>query len=126
MVRNSLSYVGWNQREEVAMDLKLVYTVATGAKAELHLTAFEVKRDEVYPPIAQSWRKNWARSIPFFNYSPEIRKVMHITNAIETVNMSLRKATKSRGLLPNDEPLRDWNPALNRFSIQFEERMPQQ
>lgn len=145
MVRNSLNYVGWNKREEVAADLKRVYTAATEAEAEQNLAAFEVKWDETYPPIAQSWRKNWARIIPLFDYPPEIRKIIYTTNAIESVNMSLRKVTKSRGSFPNDEsliklfylalmniskkwmmPLRDWKPALNRFTIQFEERMPQQ
>ena len=145
MVRNSLNYVGWNKRDQVAADLKLVYTAATVDEAEQHLTAFEEKGDDAYPPIAQSWRKNWSRIIPFFDYPPEIRKVIYTTNAIESVNMSLRKVTKSRGSFPNDEslmklfylalmniskkwtmPLRDWKPALNRFTIQFEERMPPQ
>ena len=144
-VRNSLNYVGWNKRDQVAADLKLVYTAATVDEAEQHLTAFEEKWDDAYPPIAQSWRKHWSRIIPFFDYPPEIRKVIYTTNAIESVNMSLRKVTKSRGSFPNDEslmklfylalmniskkwtmPLRDWKPALNRFTIQFEERMPPQ
>ena len=121
-----------------------IYTAATEAEAEQNLAAFEAKWDEAYRPIAQSWRKNWASIIPFFDYPPEIRKVIYITNAIESVNMSLRKVTKSRGSFPNDEsliklfylalmniskkwtmPLRDWKPALNRFTIQFEERMTQ-
>lgn len=145
MVRNSLNYVGWNKREQVAADLKRVYTAATEAEAEQYLTAFEADWDDAYPPIAQSWRNNWARITPFFDYPPEIRKIIYTTNAIESVNMSLRKVTKSRGSFPNDEsvmklfylaliniskkwtmPLRDWKPALNRFTIQFEERMPQQ
>ena len=145
MVRNSLNYVGWNKRDLVAADLKRVYTAATEAEAEQYLTEFEAKWDDAYPPIAQSWRNNWARIIPFFDYPPEIRKIIYTTNAIESVNMSLRKVTKSRGSFPNDEsvmklfylaliniskkwtmPLREWKPALNRFTIQFEERMPQQ
>ena len=81
---------------------------------------------------------------PFFDYPPEIRKVIYTTNAIESVNMSLRKITKNRGSFPSDEallklfylainniskkwtmPIRDWKAALNRFNIQFEDRMPQ-
>jgi len=69
--------------------------------------------------------------------------VVYTTNAIESVNMSLRKVSKNRGSFPNDEaaiklfylalnniakkwpmPLKDWKPALNRFTIQFKERMP--
>lgn len=145
MVRNSLNYVGWNKRKLVAADLKRVYTASTVDEAEQYLTEFEAEWDKSYPPIAQSWRNNWARITPFFDYPPEIRKIIYTTNAIESVNMSLRKVTKSRGSFPNDEsvmklfylalnniskkwtmPLRDWKPALNRFTIQFEERMPQQ
>jgi putative transposase len=145
MVRNSLNYVGWNKRNQVATDLKRVYTAATVDEAEQTLTEFEEKWDEPYPPIAKSWRNNWARIIPFFDYPPEIRKIIYTTNAIESVNMSLRKVSKNRSSFPNDDavtklfylaliniskkwtmPLRDWKSALNRFTIQFEERMPQQ
>ena len=129
----------------VVADLKRVYTAATMDEAKLYLTEFEGKWNAAYPPIAQSWRNNWARITPFFDYPPEIRKIIYTTNAIESVNMSLRKVTKSRGSFPNDEavmklfylaliniskkwtmPLRDWKTALNRFTIKFEERMPQQ
>lgn len=145
MVRNSLNYVGWNKRGLVAADLKRVYSASTADEAEQYLTEFEVKWDDAYPPIAKSWRNNWTRIIPFFDYPPEIRKIIYTTNAIESVNMSLRKVSKNRSSFPNDEavtklfylaliniskkwtmPLRDWKPALNRFTIQFEERMPQQ
>ena len=145
MVRNSLNYVGWNKRKRVASDLKRIYTAATSDEAEQYLTEFEAKWEDAYPPIAASWRNNWSRITPFFDYPPEIRRIIYTTNAIESVNMSLRKVTKNRGSFPNDEalmklfylalmnisqrwtmPLRDWKPALNRFTIQFEERMPQQ
>ena len=143
MVRNSLNYVGWNKRKEVAADLRLVYSAATIDEAEHALADFEDKWNTAYPPIALSWRNNWQRIIPFFDYPPEIRRIIYTTNAIESVNMSLRKVSKNRGSFPNDEaviklyylalsniakkwsmPLRDWKPALNRFTIQFNERMP--
>jgi len=145
MVRNSLNYVGWNKRKRVASDLKRIYTAATSYEAEQYLTEFEAKWEDAYPPIAVSWRNNWSRITPFFDYPPEIRRIIYTTNAIESVNMSLRKITKNRGSFTNDEaliklfylalmnisqrwtmPLRDWKPALNRFTIKFEERMPQQ
>ena len=143
MVRNSLNYVGWNKRKEVAADLRLVYSAATIDEAEQALADFEDKWNNAYPPIALSWRNNWQRIIPFFDYPPEIRRIIYTTNAIESVNMSLRKVSKNRGSFPNDEaviklfylalnniakkwsmPLKDWKPALNRFTIQFNERMP--
>ena len=145
MVRYSLNYVSWKRRLEVAADLKRIYTCATVEEAEQRLTEFETRWDKDYFPIGQSWRRNWARLIPFFDYPPEIRKVIYTTNAIESVNMSLRKLTKYRGAFPTDDslikllylglrniskrwtlPIRDWKAALNRFTIQFEGRIPQQ
>ncbi|MGH6628397.1 MAG: IS256 family transposase [Burkholderiales bacterium] len=143
LVRHSLNYVTWKMRERVATDLKRIYTCATVEEAEQQLEKFEETWHSIYPPIAQSWRKNWARITPFFDYPPEIRKVIYTTNAIESVNMSLRKLTKNRGSFPSDEaltklfylalrnisqkwtmPIRDWKAALTRFTIQFEDRMP--
>ena len=144
MVRHSLNYVSWKRRAEVAADLRRIYTAATADEAEQRLTEFETKWDGEYLPIGQSWRRNWPRLIPFFDYPPEIRKVIYTTNAIESVNMSLRKLTKNRSAFPSDEalvklfylalrniskkwtmPIRDWKAALNRFTIQFEGRLPQ-
>lgn len=105
MVRHSLNYVSWKKRPEVAADLKRIYTAATADEAEQRLGEFEAKWDDEYLPIGQSWRRNWQRIIPFFDYPPEIRKVIYTTNAIESVNMSLRKLTKNRGSFPSDEAL---------------------
>jgi len=110
-------------------------------QASQALDEFELVWGKDYPPIVQSWQ----RIIPFFDYPHEIRKVIYTTNAIESVNMSLRKITKNRGSFPSDEalsklfylalrnisqkwnmPIRDWKAALNRFSIEFEDRAPQQ
>jgi len=142
MVRNSLNFVPWKMQKEVAADLKLIYTSSTVELAEQMLTDFEKKWDEDYQSIGLSWRRNWARIIPFFDYPPEIRKVIYTTNAIESINMSLRKVIKTRSSFPTDEavtklfylalrniskkwtmPIRDWKAALNRFTIQFEERI---
>ena len=143
MVRNSLNFVSWKTRKEVAADLRLIYQSATVDDAEQRLTEFEGKWDSQHPPIAQIWRRNWARIVPFFDYPPEIRKVIYTTNAIESINMSLRKIIKNRSSFPTDEaaskllylalnnisrkwtmPIHDWKAALNRFTIQFEDRMP--
>jgi putative transposase len=144
MVRNSLNFVSWKARKEVASDLKLIYTSATVELGEQRLTEFEEKWDSQYQSIGLSWRRNWARVIPFFDYPAEIRKVIYTTNAIESINMSLRKVIKTRASFPTDEavsklfylalnniskkwtmPIRDWKAALNRFSIQFEDRLMQ-
>jgi len=142
MVRNSLNFVSWKARKKVAADLRLIYQSATVEDAEQRLREFEGKWDSQHPPIAQIWRRNWSRVIPFFDYPPEIRKVIYTTNAIESINMSLRKIIKNRSSFPTDEaaskllylalnnisrkwtmPIHDWKAALNRFTIQFEDRM---
>jgi putative transposase len=142
LVRHSLNYVGWKERKPVATDLKTIYSAATEAEAEQRLAEFALKWDAKFPTIAKSWRSNWARVIPFFAHPPEIRKVIYTTNAIESLNMSLRKVTKARGSFPNDEavfkllylalrniakkwtmPAHDWKAALNRFAIVYENRL---
>ncbi len=144
MVRHSLNYVTWKRRPEVAADLRRIYTAATADEAEQRLGEFEAKWDADYLPIGQSWRRNWERITPFFDFPPEVRKVIYTTNAIESVNYSLRKLTKHRGAFPTDEallkllylalrniskkwtmPIRDWKAALNQFTIRFEGRLLQ-
>ena len=66
MVRNSLKYVSWKQRKEVATDLKTIYQAATAEQAEINLTEFEAKWDKTHLAISQSWRRNWEQIIPFF------------------------------------------------------------
>ena len=143
LVRHSLKYVSWKLRREVAHDLKAIYTSATDVEAEIRLNEFAAKWDAKYPLISKSWRANWAHVIPFFAHPPEIRKVIYTTNVIESLNMSLRKVTKTRSSFPNDDALLrllylalrniekrwvnaipNWAAALNRFAIVYEDRMP--
>jgi putative transposase len=143
LVRHSLKYVGWKQRKEVAADLQSIYRAATREEAEMKLSEFAEKWDSRFPTISRSWRANWERVVPFFAYPADIRKVIYTTNAIESVNMSLRKIIKTRGSFPTDEaalkllylalqniarkwtmPIKEWKAALNRFAILFEDRMP--
>ena len=139
LVRNSLTYVSWKQRKAVAADLRAIYTAATADEAATVLDAFALKWDATYPQIAKSWRNHWAHVIPFFAYAPEIRKVIYTTNAIESVNYSLRRLTKTRGSFPNDEaaikllylglrnisqrwtmPIQNWKQAMSQLMIRFE------
>lgn len=143
LVRNCLNYVSWKDRKVVAADLKPIYRAATSEDAWLQLEAFAEKWDGRYPSISQIWRRNWDQVTPFFAYPAEIRKVIYTTNAVESLNMSLRKVIKTRGSFPNEDaalkllylaleraakkwtrPLLDWKAALNRFAILYEDRIP--
>jgi putative transposase len=141
MVRNSLSYVSYKDRKAVAADLKLIYTAATEAEAEQQLVAFAEKWDKQYPTISRSWMNHWQNIIPFFAFPAEIRKAIYTTNAIESLNMTLRKVIKNHRSFPTDDaalkviylameniakkwtmPIKDWKAALNRFAIAYEDR----
>jgi len=142
-LRNSFKYVPWKDRKAVAKDLRAVYAAATLEEAEQALEDFSKLWDTKYPAISPSWRSDWDRLTVFFDYTPEIRKVIYTTNAIESLNYSLRKMLKNRGAFPNDDsiikilylainrvskkwtmPIRNWKAALNQFVILFGDRVP--
>src|SRR5947209_5069044 len=143
LVRNSLKYVSYKHRKEVAADLKLISSASTEAEAQVYLELFAEKWDRLYPTISSMWHAQWSRVIPLFAFPEDIRKVIYTTNAIETVNMTLRKVTRTHRIFPSDEavykvvylamrniakkwtmPIRNWKPALNRFTVEFAERFP--
>jgi len=124
-LRNSFKYVPWKERKQVATDLRAIYGAATLAEAEVALERFSEKWDPKYPAISPSWRADWQRLTVFFDYSPEIRKVIYTTNAIESLNFSLRRALKTKNRVPKKwtRPIRNWKAALNQFAIMFGNRI---
>ena len=143
MVRNSTKYVSWKDRKELCADLKTIYGSNTLEEAELSLQSFENKLDSRYPSVSQLWHRHWDNIVPFFAYPKDIRKVMYTTNAIESLNHSLRKVLKTKGAFPNDEsiikliylamqniakkwtmPLQNWGSVINQLSIRFQGRVP--
>lgn len=142
-IRNSLRYVPYKEKKAVSGDLKAIYGADTVELAEDALTTFSERWDARYPTISKQWRTNWSNIIPFFEYPKDIRKAIYTTNAIESLNHTLRKNLKNRGVLPNDDavfkliylavkivsqrwtmPIRDWKAALNQMAIKFEGRLP--
>lgn len=142
LIRHSLSYCGWKERAAVAAALKLIYHAESAAVAAQRLEEFEAGQwGKKYPTIAASWRRAWEQVIPFFAYPADVRRIIYTTNAIESVNMQLRKIIKTRGHFPSDEaatkllylalrnitakwtstPLH-WKAAANQFAIQFGSR----
>lgn len=142
MIRNSLKYVSYKNRKEVAADLKLIYSSITESEARSELEKFGAKWNNQYESIHKSWVKNWENLITLFDYPDEIRKVIYTTNAIESLNSVIRKAIRNRRIFPNDNsafkviylamlsaskrwsmPIRNWKPAMNRFLIEYEDRL---
>lgn len=143
LVRASLRYVVNKDAKAVVAALKAIYQAATAEEATTALDAFEEHWGGKYRAVVRLWRGNWDNIIPFFQFPPEIRKVIYTTNAIESLNMVLRKLTRNRRIFPNDEAalkalflavreasrnwrmIHHWKPALQCFQIMFgEERVP--
>ena len=142
MVRNSLKFVPWKDYKAITADLKRIYQSITEDEALMSLEQFEQRWDSKYPNISRSWRNNWQNVSTLFNYPEDIRKAIYTTNAIESLNSVIRKAIKKRKLFPHDDsakkviylaieqaskkwtmPIRNWKTALNRFMIEFEDRL---
>jgi len=142
LIRNSLDYVGWRDRKKVAHALRPIYTAVSEPAAQEQLQAFTDGPWGIkYPMIVQSWTRAWEHVTPFFVFPPDIRRVIYTTNAIESLNMQLRKIIKTRGHFPTDEAavkllwlaLRnvlsksvrtafDWKRAMNQFAILYGDR----
>lgn len=142
MVRNSLKYVGYKERKEVAGDLKLIYQSITENEALLELDKFEAKWDKKFPSISRSWRNNWDNVSTIFLYPEAIRKAIYTTNAIESLNSVIRKSTRNRKIFGHDNsafkiiflaiesaskkwtmPIRNWSSAMNQFMILHDKRL---
>jgi putative transposase len=145
MIRSSTNLVAWKTRKEVAADLREIYTAPNEEAAVVALDAFAEKWDVIYPSVSKAWRSNWSRISPFFEFSKEIRKLIYTTNPVESVNRVFRKATKTRGVFPNDDAVlkllwlvagnlggkktrptavRNWARIIQQLAIHFEGRVP--
>jgi putative transposase len=141
-IRNSLRFVPWKERKIVAADLRKIYTAATEEQGAKELDEFSHTWDEKYPYISKSWKSNWAELSTFFKYSPEIRKMIYTTNAIESFHRSLRKVTKNRSIFPSEDSclklmylaiqdiekkwtmaIRNWGKIYSQLMIHFEDRV---
>jgi putative transposase len=138
LIRNCLRYVPWKDAKAVAADLKPIYQAATLQEAEMALDAFAAKWDELYPAISQIWVRHWDNILPLFDYPMDIRRAIYTTNAIESLNRSLRKVIKTKAVFPDEDsvfklmylamnniakrwsrPIKNWKAALSHFAILF-------
>ena len=142
LIRNSLKYVPRREREQVARDLKPIYTAIDADHAHQELERFDEKWGQRFPVITQAWLDAWEYVTPFLAFPPEVRRVIYTTNAIEALNRQLRKAIKTKGHFPNEDAARkliylavlnavpawtrtrNWTAALLAFKIHFGDRLP--
>ena len=141
-IRNSLTYVSYKDRKELAADLKLVYSSITEDAALAALSDFDLKWGRQYPHITKSWQNNWQNLVIFLQYPEVIRRIIYTTNAIESLNSQLRKVTNNKRVFPSDDsvfktlyltidyitrkwsmPIQNWGEAMAHFLIKFEGRI---
>ena len=151
LIRNSLDYASWKERKALAAAIRPIYTASSAEAALAELEAFtQGPWGQKFPTVAAAWRRAWDRVIPFFAFSPAIRRVIYApkevplgdtTNAIESINARLRKIIKTRGHFPSDDAAskliwlalrnitadwgrvaKDWKEAMNQFAILYAER----
>jgi putative transposase len=145
LVRNTFRLASRADWDKMARDLRPVYTAVNEADAARCLDEFHTIWGNRYPAIRTLWANAWDEFVPFLDYSPEIRRVIYSTNAIESLNARFRRATRARGHFPNEQAalkclylvvrsldpkgtgqerwMNRWKPALNAFAITFEGRL---
>ncbi len=144
LIRNTFRLASRADWQKMAGDLRPVYSAVNEADAKARLAEFDEIWGDRYPAIRGLWNNAWAEFVPFLDYSPEIRRVIYSTNAIESLNARMRKATRARGHFPNEQAalkccyltirsldptgkgaarwMNRWKPALNAFAITFGDR----
>ena len=142
LIRYSMQFASWKERKALAKALKPIYSAASAEAAAAELEAFEQGPwGEKYPAVTASWRRRWEEVIPFFAFSPEVRRIIYTTNAIESLHSQVRKAIRNKGHFPSDEaatkliylalrnimakwkrPPKEWHAAKAQLAIQFGDR----
>jgi len=140
-IRSSTRFVSWKDVKQVAADLKKIYTSVTLDEAEENLLRFSEKWRKQYPSCVKSWEENWEVLSTFYEYPPEVRKIIYTTNIIEGLNRQFRQITKSKPSFTNDDSLRrmlylasqritkrwrtrcqNWDLVLSQLEIMFSDR----
>jgi putative transposase len=142
LIRYSMHFASWKERKALAQALRPIYAAASAEAAASELEAFEQGPwGSKYPPIVASWRRRWEEIIPFFAFSPEVRRIIYTTNAIESLHSQVRKAIRNKGHFPSDEaatkliylalrnietkwkrPPKEWHAARAQLVIHFGDR----
>ncbi len=142
LIRYSMQFASWKERKALAKALKPIYAAASAEAAAAELDTFEQGSwGEKYPAVTASWRRRWEEVIPFFAFSPEVRRILYTTNAIESLHSQVRKAIRNKGHFPSDEaatkliylalrnvtakwkrPPKEWHAAKAQLAIQFGNR----
>ncbi len=142
-VRNTLKHVSYKDKKEFSKDLKGIYHAPTEEIGYEVMQEVTKKWSGKYPNSMKSWNTNWDVISPMFKFSPEVRKVIYTTNAIESLNSTYRRLNSQRSVFPNDTsllkalylatfeatkkwnmPLHNWGLVYGELSLMYEGRLP--
>ena len=141
-IRHTMGAVSHKNKKMFLQDLKKVYQAPTKDMAEQHLDELEEKWGKSYGYAIDSWRRDWEEITPYFEYPPELRKIMYTTNMIESFHSQLRKITKTKRVFSGEmslqkllylvqaditkkwnQPVHNWGKVLSQLIIIFEGRI---
>jgi hypothetical protein len=111
VIRNAMRFVSYKDRKKVASSMRAIYSAPTVDGAELALKEFDQQFGQQYPGAVDVWRNAWPEFVPFLDYPIELPKIVYTTNAIESINLQLRKITKNRGPFPDKDAAKPYDVA---------------
>lgn len=145
MVRNSLRYASKKHWAEITRQMRAIYEAPTVEAAQASFDEFAEQWRSVYPAMIRSWENAWDEFVPFFDFPPELRRVVYTTNAIESLNAQFRRGVRHRGHFPNEQAalkvlyliatrrrpnrqdltgqIRGWKSILNTLTIHYGDRI---
>ncbi len=140
-IRNSMKYIAHKHYKEFMHDLKTVYQAVNRDAAETALLELDNKWGEHYPIVIKSWTDNWPGLSAYFDFTPQIRRMIYTTNTVEGYHRQIRKVTKNKGIFPNDTaleklvylaytrirrkwtmPVANWGQTAQQLAIRFNDR----
>ena len=102
LIRNTFRFASKADWDKIARELRPVYTAVNEHDAKERFSEFTETWGDKYPAIVRLWENAWTAFAPFLDYSPEIRKVIYSTNAVESLHARMRRATRARGHFPTE------------------------
>ena len=141
-IRNSMGSVSSKDSKAFLEDLKSVYKASTEELARKNLDNMYQKGQKKYDFVIESWQNDWQELSAYFDFPPELRKIMYTTNTIESFHSQLRKITKTKRVFSGEEslqkllylvqqnitkrwthPVHNWRKVLRQLFVIFEGRL---
>ena len=137
-----MKYVANKDMRNLSKDLKAIYTAADEKSTLAQLDRVTGKWKELYPYAMKRWHENWNAISPIFKFSKDARTTFYTTNAIESLNSTLRRLNRQRNVFPSSQalpkalylatfeatkkwtmPIRNWGKVRGEMAIMYPDRI---